>query len=187
LLPKTAKISRLVISANRRSGIRPRPGDGSGIHRRSTGCPAKSTDCPAKRSVLILRAILAAGRRRPDSASERPQAFRALAPRGSASVPAWESLALVLPVGPGRSFSARDPASPGVACSTLVPRRALLAARGRSGTRHPSQYPEAHRPSASSWPRAASESVPHGFNHAAVSLSPDAHGPSVPRARLVGA
>jgi hypothetical protein len=42
-------------------------------------------------------------------------------------VPALESLAQVLPVGPSHRFSARDPASPGVACSTLVPRRALLA------------------------------------------------------------
>jgi hypothetical protein len=50
LLPKIAKNSRLVLSANRRSGIRPRQGDGSGIHQQSTGCPAKRTDCPAKQA-----------------------------------------------------------------------------------------------------------------------------------------
>jgi hypothetical protein len=124
---------------NRRSGIRPGQGDGSGIPEVDR-LPSQAYRLP-KRSVLILRAVLAAGRRRPVSASERPQAFRAQAPSGSASVPARESLALVRPVGPGLSFSSRDPASPGVACSTLVPRRALLAGRGRSGTRHPSQYP----------------------------------------------
>ena len=47
-------------------------------------------------------------------------------------MPARESLARVRPVGPGRRFSARDPASPGVACSTLVPRRARLAGARRS-------------------------------------------------------
>ncbi len=176
-----------MISANRRSGIRPGPGDGSEILQRST-------DCQAKRNVLILRAVLAAGRRWPDSARERPQAFRALAPRGSASVPARESLARVLPVGPGRRFSARDPASPGVACSTLVPRRALLA-------------------SARAVRYAPSESVPRGTQAVSLKLAaplqpesqypmattarrlvsrhpsqyPEAHGPSVPRARLDGA
>jgi hypothetical protein len=120
LLPEIAKLSRLVISANRRSGIRPGPGDGPGTLQSSTGFQAK-------RSVLILRAVLAAGRLRPVSACERPQAYRARAPRGSASVPARESLARARPMGPGRSFSARDPASPGVACSSLVPRRALIA------------------------------------------------------------
>ena len=69
------------------------------------------------------------------------------APWGSASVPARESPARVLPVGPGRRFSARDPASPGVACSTLVPRRARLANAQRADARHPSQCPEAHGPS----------------------------------------
>ena len=33
----------------------------------------------------------------------------------------------MVPEGPGRGFLVRDLASPGVACSTLVPRRALLA------------------------------------------------------------
>ncbi len=89
------------------------------------------------------------GRRRPGSARERPQAFRARAPRSSASVPARESPARVLPVGPGHRFSARDPASPGVACSTLVP--PARAVSKRTAVRYaPSESPEAHRPLASS-------------------------------------
>ena len=80
-----------------------------------------------------------------------PQAFRARAPSGSASMPAPESLARLLTASPGRRFSARDPASPGVACSTLVPRHARLEAHGgqarairvstprRTGRRPPSQ------------------------------------------------
>jgi hypothetical protein len=130
-LPKIAKISRLVISANRRSGIRPGPGDGYGIHQRSTDCPAKRTDCPAKRSVLIHRAVLAAGRRRPNAARERSQAFRALALRGSAPERARPGVAC--------SGAARGPRPqflcprPGIAWGRLfhvsTPARAVSSAR----------------------------------------------------------
>jgi hypothetical protein len=104
------------------------------------------------------------GRRRPGSARERPQAFRARAPRSSASVPARESPSLVLPVGPGRRFSARDPASPGVACSTLVPPARAVSKRAGGQVR------------ALRVPRGTQaislKSVPHGCNRAAVSLAP---------------
>jgi hypothetical protein len=89
-------------------------------------------------------------------------------------VPARESLARVLPVGPGRRFSARDPASPGIACSTLVPQRALLASARQSG-------PGTCAPS-ETVPRGTQavslKSVPHGYNCATVSLAPSE---SVPR------
>jgi hypothetical protein len=85
-------------------------------------------------------------------------------------------------VGLGRRFSARDPASPGVACSTLVPRRARLANTQRSGARHPSQCPEAHRPSApSQYPIAVTA---RRLDSRHPSQCPEAHWPSVPRARL---
>ncbi len=61
--------------------------------------PSQAYRLPSQASILILRAVLAAGRRRPDSAREQPQALRARALRGSASVPARESLARVRPVG----------------------------------------------------------------------------------------
>jgi hypothetical protein len=97
-------------------------------------------------------------------------------------VPARESPTRVRPVGPGRRFSARDPASPGVACSTSVPRRARLANARQSGARHPSQCPEAHRPSApSQYPIAVTA---RRLDSRHPSQYPEAHGPSVPRARL---
>ncbi len=97
-------------------------------------------------------------------------------------MPARESPARVRPVGPARRFSARYPASPGVACSTLVPRRARLASARRSGARNPSQCPAAHRPSASSqYPMAVTA---RRLDSRHPSQYPEAHGPSVPRARL---
>jgi hypothetical protein len=98
---------------------------------------------------LPHRAVQAAGRRRSGPTSGRPQAIRARAPWCSSSVPARESPARVRPVGRpvGCRFSARDPASPGVACPTLVPRRARSANAQRADARHPSQCPEAHGPS----------------------------------------
>jgi hypothetical protein len=70
-------LKRIASSANRRSGIRPGPGDGPGTIRRSTGCQAK-------RCVLILQAVLAAGRRASDlkhSGLWRPGALPACPPR----------------------------------------------------------------------------------------------------------
>jgi hypothetical protein len=101
-------------------------------------------------------------------------------------VPARESPARVLPVGPCRRFSARDPASPGVACSTLVPRpwarRARLASARLSGARHPSQCPAAHRPSApSQYPMAITA---RRLDSRHPSQYPEAHRLPVPRARL---
>jgi hypothetical protein len=84
--------------------------------------------------------------------------------------------------------SAPDPASHGVACFTSVPPRALLARSGRSKLHHPSQYPWAQWPSATSRSRATSESVPLDFNRARVRLAPSVSVPqgaqavSIPRA-----
>jgi hypothetical protein len=97
-------------------------------------------------------------------------------------MPARESPARVPPVGPGRRFSARDPASPGVACSTLVPLRARLARARRSGACHPSQFPAAHRQSASSQYPMATTARRLDSRHP--SQYPEAPGPLVPRARL---
>jgi len=85
---------------------------------------------------------------------------------GSASMPAREPPARVRPVGPARGFSARDPASPGVAWSTLVPRHARLEAHGGqarairvSAPRHTGRQPQVSTPSVRLAP---SESVPRG-------------------------
>ena len=122
-------------------------------------------------NVLTLGAVRAAGRRRPGSTSDRPpQAFLARAPLGSASMPAREPPARVRPVGPARGFSARDPASPGVACSTLVPQHARLEAHGGQA--------RAIRVSARGTQAVSPKSVPHSCNRAAVSLAPSE---SVPR------
>jgi len=52
--------------------------------------------------------------------------------------------------GPQPGFLVVDPASPGVACFTSVPRGSMSAKHGRSKSRHLSQYPGAHGPSAAS-------------------------------------
>ncbi len=117
-------------------------------------------------SILTLGAVRAASRRRP----------------GSASMPAREPPARVRPVGPRpRVLGPR----PGIAWGRLVhvstPTRAVGSTR-RSSARHPSQCPEAHRPSAPSQypiPVTARRLVSRR-----PSQCPEAHGPSVPRARL---
>jgi hypothetical protein len=92
-------------------------------------------------------------------------------------VPARESLARVLPVGPYRRFSAREPASPGVACSSLVPRRALLAS-ARVVRYAPSESVPRGTQVVSLKLAAHHFRVSHGYNRVVVSLAPSK---SVPR------
>ncbi len=122
-------------------------------------------------NVLTLRAVQAAGRRRPGPASKRPP-----------SVPGPGALGLCQHARPGVAWSSetRGPRPqvlgprPGIAWGRLfhvsTPTRAVSSAR-RSGARHPSQCPNAHRPS-------APKSVPLSCNRAAVRLAPSE---SVPR------
>jgi hypothetical protein len=129
--------------------------------KRVSACPGRPPDPPATRAFAPCSA------KQPlHNVRQGSQAIRARAPWGSASVPAPGSPARVRPTGPSRRFSARDPASPGVACSTLVPRRARLARTRRSGARHPAE--SVPRGTQAVSPR----SVPHSCNRAAVRLAP---------------
>jgi hypothetical protein len=77
---KIAKISRLVMRIVILEFGLVRVTDGPGTLQ-------KSTDCQAKQSILILWAVLAAGRLQPDSARKRPQAYRVPSRATSLSVP----------------------------------------------------------------------------------------------------
>ncbi len=129
-------------------------------------------------SILTLGAVRAASRRRPGSAPSVPgPGALGLCQRGRPEVAC--------------SGAARGPRPqvlgprPGIAWGRLVhvstPTRALSSAR-RSGARHPSQCPEAHRPSAPSQCPMAVTARRLDSRHP--SQYPEAHGPSVPRARL---
>ncbi len=59
-------------------------------------------------------------------------AFRSGAAWSSPSKPARAQRTQVLPEGPRQGIMVRDPASPGVACFTSVPRGSLLARHWRS-------------------------------------------------------
>jgi hypothetical protein len=147
--------------------------------RRGTDAPARLT---ARGSSAQLQPLAIACPR-------ANSAFPSGAARGSASKPARAQRAQMLPEGPCLGFSVRDPASPGVACFTSVPQRALLARCGRSKSRHPSQYPEAHGQSSAS--SATSGSIPltltaRGLDSCHPSQFLKAHRPSVPRTLLVG-
>jgi len=133
-------------------------------------------------NVLTLGAVRAAGRRRPGSTSDRPP-----------SIPGQGALRLCQHASPGVACSAadREPRPkvlgprPGIAWGRLVhvstPTRAVRSTR-RSSARHPSQCPEAHRPSAPGQCPIAVTARRLDSRHP--SQYPEAHGPSVPHARM---
>jgi hypothetical protein len=116
-----------------------------------------------------------------------------LGQRSAPSVPGQGALGLCQHARPGVACSAaaRGPRPkalgprPGIAWGRLVhvstPSRAVRSTR-RSSARHPSQCPEAHRPSAPSQCPMAVTARRLDSRHP--SQYPEAHGPSVPRARL---
>ena len=129
----------------------------------------------------------------PWSGSGRRPAPAGLGQRSAPSVPGPGALGLCQHARPGVACSgaARGPLPkvlgprPGIAWGRLVhvstQTRAIESTR-RSSARHPSQCPEAHRPSAPSQCPIAVTARRLDSRHP--SQYPEAHGPSVPRARL---
>jgi hypothetical protein len=161
---------------------------------RATSVPASGPRAPAERVSACPGRPPDPQRRGPSPPAQRSNLHHSTkSVRVPPSVPGPGALGLCQRARPGVACpgAARGPRPqvlgprPGIAWGRLfhvsTPTRAVSGAR-RSGARHPSQCPEAHRPSApSQYPMAVTA---RRLDSRHPSQYPEAHGPSVPRARL---